>query len=185
MMFRVPGEQVFCQNLEKLVFVAAGGNGGEIDIPNDGYPIGTAPVYPAAETVDSVDNLLGVGASTRLDKLASFTTMGNGSLNGGNRWVKAVAPGEDIVSAIPGGRYGMWSGSSMAAPVAAGIAALVKAKNPNMPVGTLVETLENTGYPWNCFRRGSEVKTSRLDALCAVSGTQNCGLPNDRTDVCQ
>ena len=98
-----PGEQVLCQNVEKMIFIAAGGNGGEIDLPNDGYPIGAAPDYPAAKTVDSVDNLLGVGASARVDKVASFSTMGIGSNNGGNRWVKAVAPGEDIVSAIPGG----------------------------------------------------------------------------------
>ena len=142
-------------------------------------------IYPAAETVDSVDNLLGVGASTRVDKLASFSTMGIGSNSGGDRWVKAVAPGEDIVSAIPGGRYGMWSGSSMAAPVAAGIAALVKAKNPTLKPGIYLERVEDTGFEWECSRRGVPVKTSRIDAFCAVANIQGCGLATERTDACQ
>ena len=73
----------------------------------------------------------------------------------------------------------------MAAPIASGIAALMKAKNPDLPVADYVETLEDTGYPWECTRRGVPVKTNRIDAFCAVAGIQDCGLVNDQTDACQ
>ena len=110
----VPGAQQFPEiQGKKITFVAAAGNGG-----NYGEKL-----YPAAESVESLSNIIGVGASTRYDKLASFSTMADGR-SGSDRWVEAVAPGEDIISTIPGGRYGMWSGTSMSAPIVSGIAAL-------------------------------------------------------------
>ncbi len=90
------------------VVVAAAGNRGS-----------TTPEYPAAE---GVPGSLAVGASTEEDEIASFSNRGS--------WVHVLAPGDKIVSAIPGGDYAVWSGTSMAAPLAAGEAALVRAWDP-------------------------------------------------------
>ncbi|MBK7034554.1 MAG: S8 family serine peptidase [Ignavibacteria bacterium] len=60
-------------------------------------------VFPAAE---QRDGMLSVAASTKYDNLASFSSYERG-------WVDVTAPGEEIVSALPGGRYGMWSGTSI------------------------------------------------------------------------
>jgi subtilisin family serine protease len=89
------------------VVVAAAGNHGP----------STAKEYPAAENRPGV---LAVAASTETDVLADFSTRGS--------WVDVAAPGESILSSVPDNDYGIWSGTSMAAPLAAGVAALVRAR---------------------------------------------------------
>jgi hypothetical protein len=56
---------------------------------------------------------LTVGATNSADQLAGFSNRG--------RCVDVVAPGEAILSALPGGRYGYMSGTSMASPLVAGV----------------------------------------------------------------
>jgi CSLREA domain-containing protein len=93
-----------------VVFVAAAGNQGT-----------STPEYPAAEPVVGV---LSVGATTEFDLLADFSNYGG--------WVHVAAPGENIISSVPGNDYGIWSGTSMAAPLAAGTAALLRASEPDL-----------------------------------------------------
>jgi len=106
-----PGEDDDClvgTNQHGAVVVAAAGNGAS-----------EMAEYPAAE---GVPGSLAVAASTWTDALASFSNHGS--------WVHVAAPGEDILSSVPGGGYAVWSGTSMATPLAAGEAALVRAANP-------------------------------------------------------
>jgi subtilisin family serine protease len=91
------------------VVVAAAGNRGP----------STVNEYPAAENKPGV---LAVAASTEADTLADFSTRG--------AWVDVAAPGESILSSVPDNAYSVWSGTSMAAPLAAGVAALVRARYP-------------------------------------------------------
>ena len=92
------------------VVVAAAGNRGP----------SVAKEYPAGESTPGV---LAVAASTEADTLADFSTRGS--------WVDVAAPGENILSSVPDDDYGVWSGTSMAAPLAAGVAALVRARYPS------------------------------------------------------
>ncbi|MEW6130117.1 MAG: S8 family serine peptidase [Acidobacteriota bacterium] len=87
-----------------VVVVASAGNNGYDTLE-----------YPAAEPVSG---LISVGASTEFDTLASFSNFGS--------WVEIAAPGELVLSTVPGGGFGTWSGTSMAAPLVAGEAALVR-----------------------------------------------------------
>jgi subtilisin family serine protease len=104
------------------VVVAAAGNNGA-----------TNAEYPAAE---SNPGLLAVAATTPQDTKAAFSNYG--------QWVSIGAPGEAIVSAIPGNRSGAWSGTSMAAPFAAGVAALVRAHNSQFLPGQVVQQIKST-----------------------------------------
>ena len=97
------------------VFAAAGNSGSA-----------TEQQYPAAEA-RTVPGALAVTASTEARRLASFSNFGN--------WVQVAAPGEGITSSVPGGGYGVWSGTSMASPIAAGVAALVTLRPAPDPQG--------------------------------------------------
>jgi len=123
-----------------IVVTIGAGNGG-----------GTTPEYPAAE---AVPGSLAVGASTREDTLAAFSTHGS--------WVQVAAPGQDILSSVPGGGYGVWSGTSMAAPLAAGTAALLRALQPTYAATDIVSKVVGNGQSID----GPVPK--RLDAAAAL-----------------
>lgn len=111
-----------------VLFVAAAGNDFS---DNDSYP-----VYPASY---QLDNVIAVAAIDRQDHLADFSNYGRGTVHLG-------APGVDIFSsiALSDAAYETFSGTSMAAPHVAGVAALLLAKYPNASVPELRERLLST-----------------------------------------
>lgn len=68
-----------------------------------------------------VRSAITVGAHSVDDRLADFSNWGS--------CVDLFAPGVDIESAVPGGAYARWSGTSMAAPIVAGIWSLLPKLN--------------------------------------------------------
>ncbi|TWT27868.1 S8 family serine peptidase [Planomicrobium sp. CPCC 101110] len=89
-----------------VVVVAAAGN----DALSDSH-------YPS-----SYKNVISVASTTSEDKQSDFSNYGP--------TVDLAAPGTDIFSTLPNNAYGWMSGTSMASPVIAGVAALLKAKEP-------------------------------------------------------
>jgi subtilisin family serine protease len=122
------------------VIVAAAGNGGA-----------KIREWPAGYEMPGV---LTVGASTEGDRLAAFSNYGS--------WVVVAAPGEGILSSVPGGEYATWSGTSMAAPLASGVVALIRAADSRLRPTDIVRQVVSTAGPLD-----GEVKY-RVDAAAAL-----------------
>jgi hypothetical protein len=98
----------------------------------------STPQFPA-----SVSSVMAVAAVTPGDAKASFSNYGS--------TVYVDAPGVNIVSAYPNGRYAMVSGTSFSAPIVAAESALimaVKTTNPKTVVGSSVVNInaQNPSY---------------------------------------
>ncbi|MEX0993180.1 MAG: S8 family peptidase [Solirubrobacterales bacterium] len=129
-----------------LIVVAAG---------NDGKDIDSSPTYPASYTNG---NLLVAAASTSTDTLASFSNYGKTS-------VDLAAPGQDIMSTYLSGSYRTLDGTSMAAPMVAGVAALCRARNSDATYSELRKSVRKTVDTKSAFSgttySGGRVNTKR------------------------
>jgi len=136
---------------------------GAIVIAAAGNRASTLPEYPAAETQPG---LLAVAANTAADTLADFSNYG--------AWVHVAAPGAYIMSSVPGGEYGVWSGTSMAAPLVAGQAALVRAAEPLLTAAQAADRIYLSAF-------GPVGEPPRIDAAAALrlSPTQRPEPPDD------
>ena len=101
------------------VLVASAGNDGA---PNEG--IGAIPNYPAA-----LSYVLGVMSVDSTGRESGFSNYDTYQFNGVE--YELYAPGEYMLSTIPGDGYASWSGTSMAAPVVAAMAALLRSEYPD------------------------------------------------------
>jgi thermitase len=139
----------FAQDHNALLVVAAG---------NDSENIDRSPLYPAAYT-DS--NILAVAATTSSDTLASFSNWGPDSVDVG-------APGDNIYSTYLGGGYKLLSGTSMAAPYAAGVAALLRKQESDATYGELRKAIRQKVDKPPALS-GKVVSNGRLNAQKALA----------------
>lgn len=57
------------------------------------------------------------------------------------------APAEDLAGGLPGGGYARWSGTSGAAPIVSGVAALIRSKYPEMSAAQVINRIISTAVP--------------------------------------
>ena len=97
--------------------VASAGNDGCPNERTDWYS--PLPNYPAA-----LSYVIGVMSVNALGVESSFTNWDAVAYN--SKEYEVYAPGEAILSTLPNNRYGKLNGTSMAAPIVSGIAALIR-----------------------------------------------------------
>ena len=102
-----------------MLFVVAAGNGNEDEI---GYNIDQNPVYPASLPYDNIITVANLIFNGKLDRSSNF----------GPASVDIAAPGTFILSTIPDKSYAFMSGTSMAAPMVAGAAAMLYSARPEL-----------------------------------------------------
>ena len=143
--------EIFKQAIKnyKGLFIAAAGNDSN---DNDEYP-----AYPASY---DLPNVISVGAMNAQDNKSGFSNYGKNS-------VHIAAPGEDILSTLPGNGYDSWNGTSMASPYVAGVAALVKAANPSYTAAQVKAAILNGAEPLPQYD-GLVALSRRLDAWHAL-----------------
>lgn len=101
---------------------------------------------------------------SRNNLLSSFSNWGEG--------IDLCAPGSNILSTIPDNKYEPMSGTSMATPAAAAVAALVWSANPSWTREQVVAQLYGTADDIDSYNPGREggLGAGRANALRAVSG---------------
>lgn len=171
----------YAVDVKNAVVVAAAGNvGGLGQCPEQNPP--ADPARPGRPDWDSVrvvvspawydDYVLTVGSVDSRGAPSQFTLAGP--------WVDVAAPGEGVVSLDADGEGLVDSlpalgnstpivGTSYAAPVVSGIAALVRARSPQLTARQIMQRIKDTAHRppagWDPF-----VGNGMVDALAAVSG---------------
>ncbi len=148
---------ITARNAGVLVVAAAG---------NDSQNTDVYPNYPSALTQD---NILAVAASTSSDSFAYFSNYGATS-------VDLAAPGDSILSTYISGQYAYASGTSMATPHVAGMAALLLAVNPNLSYSSIRSILIGTVDPIPSMA-GKLVSGGRANLYKAVLQAQSGQTP--------
>jgi subtilisin family serine protease len=103
-----------------------------------------------------------VGSTTKTDQVSPFSNHG--------AQVELMAPGSDILAAVPGGRARK-SGTSMTTPHVAGAWAILKQVKPTAGVSEVLTALACTGVP---VSRGGITKP-RIDVLAALNVLRSPG----------
>ncbi len=134
------------------IFVASANNGGA---NND-----TTPSYPSNF---NLDNIVAVAATDRNDNLASWSNYGPTSVDLG-------APGDSVLSTLPGNNYGTMSGTSMATPQVTGALALVWGQHPGWTYQQVIAQVLNTVDKLPSLA-GKVATGGRLDVAAAVGAT--------------
>ena len=85
--------------------------------------------------------------------------------------VDVFAPGEDILSTVPGGGYKRLSGTSMAAPVVTGLAALIMSYYPNLTAGQVRQIILDSATRYNRASLLPGVRTGETVPFSSLSVT--------------
>lgn len=136
------------------LFVAAAGNGGSDGAGDDND---ATPFYPASY---NSANIISVAATNNNDDLASFS-------NFGDQTVDLGAPGVRILSTLPGSTYGSYSGTSMATPHVAGVAALIRSSGLILDDSQLKDRILGSAEPVPSLQNKT-VTGARLNAANAL-----------------
>ena len=120
---------------------------------------GILPVFSAGNITDyngggegsiatpaSFPEAFAVGALRADDRVAKFSLRGPSKFTDRKK-PDISAPGVNIRSSLPGGKYGLRTGTSMAAPHVSGVAAMILQANPNLTVDRLQEIIMQTATP--------------------------------------
>lgn len=144
-----------CQELYDagITIVCAAGN----DNYNDN---GAVQVIPA-----DFDNTIGVISLGNNDSRVNDSNYGERK--------DVAAPGLNIYSTLPNGKYGVLSGTSMAAPMVTAVVAMMYSANPNLSPDEVKQVLQNTATDLGPAGKDQETGYGIVNARKAVGSVQS------------
>lgn len=145
-----------------VLLVKAAGNENEDISENVAYPTNYKDVKDAKPFVN---NMIVVGASTNDNEFlrASFS-------NYNQKMVNVFAPGDKIYSTVPTNKYEYLQGTSMAAPVVAGGAAVLLAYMPNLKPEQIIEAFVKTANKSSVNAMIKSNTNNRFDMISESGG---------------
>ena len=144
-------DDAFLYAMEKdVVIIAAAGNRG-----SGTSVVGAPATMPGVLTVAGVDR----NGSASFDASSQGITIG------------VAAPSEELVGATPGNGYVLWDGTSGAAPIVAGVAALVRAAHPELDAANVINRIVATAKDAGATGVDPIYGYGRLDAAAAVTAS--------------
>jgi subtilisin family serine protease len=144
-----------------LIVNAAGNDGKNIDVEKT-YPNDTPDLKN--EIADNFITIGAMSANYNENLPASFSNYGKFN-------VDVFAPGVQIYSTTPEGEYQKFSGTSMAAPSTAGVAALIRSYYPKLSASQVKHILMNSGtkIDFNVIKPGSQSRENPTGELVPFS----------------
>jgi len=141
-------------NGQPILFIAAAGN----ERSNSDLK----KYYPAAYDIPSIISVTAIDQENNVLSSSNF----------GSTSVDVAAPGKNIYSLIPGGKFGHMTGTSQATAVVTGAAALVKAKFPDYSATEVIDALTETGdyRPEKLTGKTSRQKSLNIYRALAIIG---------------
>lgn len=161
------GGMSFSQSLKDAIDTA--GNAGILNVcaadNGNGTNEDVTPNYPSGFASASI---IAVASTTETDALSNFSDYGPTTVHIG-------APGSNILSTLPGGTYGLNSGTSMATPHVSGIAALVKAAKSSL-TGADLKAILQASVDHDTALEGKLVTEGRANAFNALQTANDLGV---------
>ena len=136
-----------------MLFVIAAGNG---DSNGNGMNTDATPVYPASLPYDNVISVASVNFDGSLAQSSNYGAVS----------VDLAAPGSYILSTVPGESYAFFSGTSMAAPMVTGTAALLYSYRTDLELGDIRQAILESVKPLDSLS-GKVASGGILDAGAA------------------
>ena len=157
----------YAASKDVLIVHAAGNDAKNIDSTNN---------YPSTTFLDGTvaKNVITVGASSDPYIAKSYSASFS---NYGKIGVDVFAPGNQIYSTLPGGNsYGFLDGTSMASPVVAGLAGLLRSYYPKLSAEQIRQAIDgsavNLGVGVKTLKPGTQDEVL-LSSLCKSGGLLN------------
>jgi len=151
----------YAASKDVLIVNAAGNDGKNMDVRKS-YPTDSKDLV-----TEFIDNVITIGASSLYfneNLPASFSNYGQTN-------VDIFAPGVDVYSTIPKDEYEPLSGTSMAAPSTAGVAALIRSYYPGLTAKNVKYILMNSGVKitFDVIKPGSQTEENQKGELISFS----------------
>jgi subtilisin family serine protease len=143
-----------------LMIAAAGNDGASLDTAAN-FP---TPYYSGG---GKAANWIQVGASS----WRGGDTVAVSFSNYSHDRVDVFAPGEDILSTVPGGGYERLSGTSMAAPVVTGLAALIMSYYPDLSAAQVKQVILDSATRYDHASLVPGERSGRLVPFASLSAT--------------